>query len=163
MKEKFITNWLLKLKDDYNNDYFTYKMKTKNNTFTLQWKNDKCIQLINSKGGTCNTLPIKKIKELFDSYNGGDIDYPKHGLYHNFAILISSLYEEFTNEEANTLNKEINLLGDIKQNLEMFKELQKLTNTDGTPYFHVEYLAHKFLGLSTEEIKQNKKLWENSK
>jgi hypothetical protein len=91
-KQEFIKNWLKELKKQN----ISYNMKRKGCSFSLEWKDENSVWVINSKKNRMNTLSIDTIKRLFETYNGKNIDYHKAGLYGYFSPLISSLYNDYS-------------------------------------------------------------------
>ena len=47
-------------------------------------------------------------------------------------------------------------LDEFKYKLRMAEDMMRLTNKDGSSYFHIEFVMKEILGLSTEEIEKNK-------
>ena len=47
-------------------------------------------------------------------------------------------------------------LRDFSERLKAAKAIMDVCNEDGTPYFHVDYIVKNVLGLSTDDIAENK-------
>jgi hypothetical protein len=72
--------------------------------------------------------------------------------------------ERFMNEVdiqflSNQLFEEWKKLGNLSKKAEILGSLTAIQKSDGTPYFHIEYLIDHVLKLTPEEKEENKKYW----